>query len=40
MPKEEYSRKKIWDESHPDYNLFQKEVDKLKKYNNLVYNFH
>lgn len=40
MPQEEYNRKKIWDESHPDYNLFQKEVDKLKKYNNLVYNFH
>lgn len=40
MPKEEYDRKKIWDESHPDFKLFQKEVDKLKKYDNLVYNFH
>lgn len=36
---EEYNQVRIWDEDHEDYPLFLKEVEKLKKYNNVVHNF-
>lgn len=36
---DEYNRIKIWDQSHPDYTDFEKEVQKLKKYDNVILNF-
>lgn len=36
---EEYNKVKIWDNTHPEYEQFRKEVHRLKKYENVVLNF-